>query len=303
MATSEDEGRARIPRPVQAAALALVVLTLLGVVTLAASGGHPNGHGRTSDRQVPTSIQDALVTLLAIAYVLTLAGIVYWFFRHRGEWQPRKRSNWIRNFFLVLILMAVIVPVGYRALSDKGLKERAQKAQQQQRAQNAARQRARNQRPKPLPGRTAEFNWWIAGGVGGLLLLGGVWLVVRRRPLEPLPAGESVADALSEVAAASIEDLRREGDPRRAVIAAYANMERALAEHGLPRRRAEAPFEYLTRILRQLEVSESSVRRLTELFEYAKFSTHEIDVGMKEQAIEAFVALRDELRSGEAVAA
>ena len=38
----------------QAALLALVVLTLLGVVTLAASGGHPNGHGRTSDRQVPS---------------------------------------------------------------------------------------------------------------------------------------------------------------------------------------------------------------------------------------------------------
>ena len=287
----------------QAAGLALIVLTLLGVVTLAASGGHPNGNGRTSDRQVPTSIQDALVTLLAIAWVLTLAGIIYWFFTHRGEWQPRKRSNWIRNFFLTLILMAVIVPFGYRALSDKGLKEKARKAQQQQQAQNAARQRARKSPLKPVPGRTAEFNWWIAGGIGGLFLLGGVWLLVRRRPLAPLSDGESVADALSEVAAASIEDLRREGDPRRAVIAAYANMERVLAQHGLPRRRAEAPFEYLARILRQLEVSEASVRRLTELFEYAKFSTHEIDSGMKEQAIEAFAALRDELQSEEAVAA
>lgn len=287
----------------QAAALALVVLTLLGVVTLAASGGHPNGHGRTSDRQVPTSIQDALVTLLAIGYVLTLAGIIYWFFRHRGEWEPRKRSNWIRNFFFVLILMAVIVPFGYRALSDKGLKEKAQRAQQQQRAQQEAQRRARENRLKPVPGRTAEFNWWIAGGVGGLLLLGGVWLVVRRRPLSPRPEGESIADALSEVATASIDDLRREGDPRRAVIAAYANMERVLAQHGLPRRRAEAPFEYLARILRQLEVSEASVHRLTELFEYAKFSTHEIDAGMKEQAIDAFAALRDELQSEEAVAA
>jgi Domain of unknown function (DUF4129) len=287
---------------VRAAGLGLVVLTLLAVVTLAASGGHPNGHGRTSDRQVPRSIQDALVTLLAIAYLLTLAGLVIWFFRHRGEWEPRKRSNWIRNFFLVLILMAVIIPIGYRALSDRALKERAQRAQQQQ-AQQQAQRRQRDDRLKPVPGRTAEFNWWIAGGVGGLLLIGGVWLVVRRRPLEPLPAGESVADALSDVAAASIDDLRREGDPRRAVIAAYANMERVLAQHGLPRLRAEAPFEYLGRILRQLEVSESSVHRLTELFEYAKFSTHEIDADMKEQAIDAFAALRDELKAEEAVAA
>jgi hypothetical protein len=288
---------------VQAAALALVVLTLLAVVTLAASGGHPNGHGRTSDRQVPTSIQDALVTLLAIGYVLTIVGIAYAFIRYRHEWQPRKRSNWIRNFFLVLLLMAVVIPFGYRALTDKRLKERAQRAQQQQQAQNAARQRARNQRPKPLPGRTADFNWWIAGGVGGLLLIGGVWLLIRRRPLDPIPSGESVADALSEVAAASIDDLRRESDPRRAVIAAYANMERVLAQYGFPRGRAEAPFEFLTRILRQLEVSESSVHRLTELFEYAKFSTHEIDAEMKEQAIDAFAALRDELQVEEAVAA
>jgi hypothetical protein len=288
---------------VQAAALALVVLTLLAVVTLAASGGHPNGHGRTSDREVPTSIQDALITLLAIGYVLTIAGLIYLFFRHRGEWQPRKRSNWIRNFFLVLILMAVIIPIGYRALTDKGLKERAQKAQQQQRAQQEARRRARDERPKPVRGRTAEFNWWIAGAVGGLLLLSGTWLLVRRRPLSPLQTGESVADALSQVAAASIDDLRREGDPRKAVIAAYVNMERVLAQHGLPRLRAEAPFEYLARILRQLEVSESSVHRLTELFEYAKFSTHDIDAEMKEQAIGAFAALRDELRAEEAVAA
>jgi type II secretory pathway pseudopilin PulG len=288
---------------VQAAALALVVLTLLAVVTLAASGGHPNGHGRTSDREVPTSIQDALVTLLAIGYVLTIAGLIYWFFRHRGQWQPRKRSNWIRNFILVLILMAVIVPFGYRALTDQRLKERAQRAQQQQRAQQEAQRRLRDKPLKPVPGRTAEFNWWIAGGVGGLLLIGGAWLLVRRRPLSPLPEGESVAEALSDIAAASIDDLRREGDPRRAVIAAYANMERVLAQHGLPRRRAEAPFEYLGRILRQLEVSESSVHRLTELFEYAKFSTHEIDAGMKDQAIEAFAALRDELQAEEAVAA
>jgi Domain of unknown function (DUF4129) len=293
----------RVPRPVQAGLLALVVLTLLGVVTLAASGGHPTGHGRASDREVPASIQDALITLLAIAYVLTLAGIIYWFIRYRGEWQPRKRTHWIRNFFLVLLLMSVIAPIGYRALSDKGLRERALKAQQRERAQQESRRRLRDERLKPVPGRTAEFNWWIAGGVGGLLVLGGVWLFVRRRPLAPLPADESVADALSEVASASIDDLRGEGDPRRAVIAAYANMERVLAAHGLPRRRAETPFEYLARILRQLEVSESSVQRLTELFEYAKFSSHEIDAGMKEQAIAAFAALRDELQPEEAVAA
>jgi uncharacterized protein DUF4129 len=287
---------------VKAALLGLVVLTLLGVVALAARGGHPTGDGRASDREVPRSLQDGLVTLIAIAYVLAIAGVVYGFVRYKKDWVPR-RSHWLRNFFMALLLMTIIVPIGYRAIVHSPLREQAKRAQKQIQQQENARRRARDKPLKPVPGRSAEFNWSLAFGVGGLLLLGGVWLVLRRRPLAPLPAGGSVADALSDVAAASIDDLRREGDPRKAVIAAYANMERVLASHGLPRRRAEAPFEYFARILRELEVSEGSVHRLTELFEYAKFSPHDVDAEMKEQAIAAFAALRDELQLDQAVAA
>jgi hypothetical protein len=44
-----------------------------------------------------------------------------------------------------------------------------------------------------------------------------------------------------------------------------------------------------------LHVSESSVRSLTELFEYAKFSPHEIDETMKEHAIDSLVAVKEDL--------
>jgi hypothetical protein len=273
------------------------------VVALAARGGHPTGDGRASDREVPRSLQDGLITLIAIVYVLTIAAVVYAFFRYKKDWVPR-RSQWLRNFFLVLVLMAVIVPVGYRALVHSGLAEKAKQAQQRQREQQNGRRRVREKPLKPLPGRTAEFNWSLALGVGGLVVLGGALLLLRtRRPPVRVPGARLLAEELIDVAAASIEDLRNERDPRKAVIAAYANMERVLASHGLPRRRAEAPFEYLARILRELDVSEGSVHALTELFEYAKFSTHEIDAAMKEQAIAAFAALRDELQPDQAVAA
>jgi len=39
------------------------------------------------------------------------------------------------------------------------------------------------------------------------------------------------------------------------------------------------------------------------LFEYAKFSGHEIDDAMKEEAIEALVAIRDDLQREETIAA
>jgi hypothetical protein len=96
----------------------------------------------------------------------------------------------------------------------------------------------------------------------------------------------------------SRDDLRSERDPRRAVIAAYARMERTLASAGFPRSVAEAPLEYLGRILRDLlHTSADAVSKLTALFERAKFSHHEIHAGMKDEAIDALVSVRDELRA------
>lgn len=80
-------------------------------------------------------------------------------------------------------------------------------------------------------------------------------------------------------------------------------MERALDAHGLPRRPADAPLEYLARILRELEVRESAVGTLTRLFEYAKFSRHEIGTEMKDEAIAALVTVRADLVAEERAAA
>jgi hypothetical protein len=291
-----------VPRPVKTALLALGIVSLLAVVALAANGGHPTGDGRASNREVPASLQDSLVTLIAIVYAVTILFVIYVLVRYRQDWVARK-SHWLRNFFIVLVFLAILVPIGYRALVEGGLRAKAKQVQQQrQQQQQSDRRRRADEPPKPVPGRTADFNWALALSLGGLLVVGGVLLIVRRRPLPPRPDGLSLAEELSLVAAESIDDLRRERDPRKAVIAAYANMERVLATHGLPRRRAEAPFEYLARILRELEVREHAVRALTQLFEYAKFSTHEIDTGMKEEAIAAFAAIRDDLQTDEAAA-
>ena len=107
-----------------------------------------------------------------------------------------------------------------------------------------------------------------------------------------------LADVLEE----TIDDLRAEVDPRRAVIGAYARMERALAAAGLPRSPAEAPDEYLRRIFGDLEVSRFATARLTALFSWAKFSGHDVAPEMKQEAIEALEAVREELRAAEILA-
>ena len=78
-------------------------------------------------------------------------------------------------------------------------------------------------------------------------------------------------------------------------MAAYARMEQALGRAGLPRHPAEAPFEYVERALLSLDTSTDSARMLTALFERAKFSHHEPGPEMRDEAIDALLAVRDEL--------
>jgi Domain of unknown function (DUF4129) len=117
----------------------------------------------------------------------------------------------------------------------------------------------------------------------------------RRRGEKPV---DDVADALAAVLDDALADLRADRDPRRAVIAAYARMERLLAAHNVPRHPSEAPFEYLGRVLLELDTSAAAVFELTALFERAKFSQHAIDEEMRDEAIAALAAVRDELRGG-----
>jgi hypothetical protein len=134
--------------------------------------------------------------------------------------------------------------------------------------------------------------------VAVLVLLAGAVLALRARRArvgEPADAGiEALTAALDQ----SLEDLAAESDPRRAVIKAYDRMERALGASGTPRRAAETPLEYLRRALAAVHASQQSIRRLTDLFEQARFSRHTIEEAMKREAIDALSLLRSELDAG-----
>jgi hypothetical protein len=142
----------------------------------------------------------------------------------------------------------------------------------------------------PLDASSAQ---WVALGVGVLL---GVLVLVAlyRHPRRP-PAAQVEDDALERTIAAGIGGLESEQDPRRAVIKAYAGMERVLAGEGLPRRPSETSVEFLRRALTRLKASRSAARRLTSLFERAKFSQHPVDESMRREALGALADLRSEL--------
>jgi hypothetical protein len=288
-------------RTLKAAGLAIGLVGLLVLVAMAARGGHPGTSGHVTTRPVPNSVQDGFITLLAVVYLVVLAAIVVGVFRYKDRWHD-PGSSWLKNFALVLILMAIATGIGYYAITHSHLREQAAKVQRAQTRSGSTQARPRHL--PATPARQAHVEWPLLIGIGGLVLLGGVWMYVRsRRRLAPLFEDHGLEADMVSAIETTIEDLRSERDARRAVIAAYALMEQTLARHGLARRRSEAPLEYLAQILRGLRVRESAVRTLTHLFEYAKFSGHEIDGTMKEDAIDALLAIRDDLQRDEAVAA
>ena len=73
-----------------------------------------------------------------------------------------------------------------------------------------------------------------------------------------------------------------------------------LAAYGLPRDPPRRRSSTSRRMLAELSVAAPAARRLTTLFERAKFSQHEVGPEMKEEAIDALETVRDELRAARA---
>lgn len=133
-----------------------------------------------------------------------------------------------------------------------------------------------------------------------ILVVGGAWMFGERKRRELDDAegrlDDEERDALAGLLDVAIDDLRNDPDPRRAVIRAWGGLGTAFASIGLPREDAEAPFPYLERVLSTLETSGPAAQRLTSTFERAMFSSHSIDRSMQDEAVDALVAVRDELR-------
>jgi hypothetical protein len=133
-----------------------------------------------------------------------------------------------------------------------------------------------------------------AAGLVGLLLAMAVAVGLRAsrsRGEADVARGGPVEAVLDE----AIAELVSGPGARRAVIGAYVRMERALAARALAHRASEAPREYLARARAAIDGAGESAARLTELFEEAKFSPHEISEPMRQEALAALRDLRREL--------
>jgi len=272
--------------------LAGALLGLVVLVAVASRAHSPAGGGATHGVDSSLIWEFVLIGIVALL-VLSVPVTVWVVVTTRLGWasRTRNRKRLLYTGLCVAIFLIALVVAAERRYADHGHGTTT---------------------PKPLaqlptgvvrprgPAKKVPFDWLPAIVV--LSVAGGgavaIAYILFRKPHRRAPTRAELAASLSAVLDDSLDDLVAETDPRRAVIAAYARMERTLAGAGLPRADAETPLEYLARVLRELlHTSADAVSRLTSLFERAKFSPHEIDRGMKNQAIDALVAVRDELRA------
>jgi 4-amino-4-deoxy-L-arabinose transferase-like glycosyltransferase len=282
-------------RAARALVPALVVLGLVGVVAVASNGSIPTGTSET--RRPADQLLDSFFSLML--FLLVVAAVVtVWAFTQREQIareaaRVRRQRLGLFGLSVIFLVFTTITyfrmrgwdPPDFRVdLGQLGGTEDAPTADEVY---------------KPGPQTyDPEFTWTPIVVVVGLAAIAvAAWYFAARRDRVQLTPEQAAAGALAAVLDDTLDDLRAEKDPRRAVIAAYARLERTLAAHRLGRHPSEAPGEYLARILPELELERGSVRRLTELFTRAKFSPHAIDAAMKEDAIDALTTVRDELRA------
>jgi hypothetical protein len=280
--------------------LALVVTALLVVVAIAAHG-KPLGSGGSSNSGLPLSFWSFLFTTLVIVEILlfVVAVVALFVFRRERTERVRPKRSTARTLAILIggvaLLSFVMRHIDLHHLLHSNRPKPGALTTPTLTGQNG----------KPLSRHQhVQFRWEELVVVLGLLLGIAVLAAATRSHLgggrgPRRAAPELLAAALDE----SLDDLRADPDLRRAIIAAYARMETALGAAGLPRDPAEAPFEYVERALLTLDTSAEAVRRLTDLFVWARFSQHEPEPSMRDDAVDALVAVRDELRASELVPA
>jgi hypothetical protein len=265
-------------------------VTALLVVAGIASHGRPLRPGFGAGPSA--TFFDYVATTSLLVAILVVAAFLYAVRTERaGRKKPRSRMNIVS--LLLMIAASVIVAI---AIANSRFEKRLRHVERN--VQATATPQAHRSDPTSTKGknlRNARIRWDEIAVV--LVLLGGIGVYLYmtrdgRRGLRPL---QRRRDAVSRALDDSIDDLRHDPNIRRAIVAAYARMESALAQAGVPRAPAEAPYEYLERSLLELDAGADAARRLTDLFQRAKFSNHEPAESMRDEAIDALIAVRDDL--------
>ena len=139
---------------------------------------------------------------------------------------------------------------------------------------------------------------WAAVAVAGLLLVAVAVLTWRLlgAPSRRLRVARSPLAELESVLDDAVQDAGAALDPRRAVLVAWLRVEQLLADHDAGRHPFEAPFEFAARAAARVGLGGGAMERLAGLYEWARFSVHDVTEEMRRETLEGLAQVRERLR-------
>ena len=155
--------------------------------------------------------------------------------------------------------------------------------------------------PKIIPGHAATASagqaWPLITGMAIAILVVVALAVLsrRRRPVRTSSARQRRAATLLASLTAGSDALGAGGEPRAAIIACYAAMERGFAAAGSAPALADTPAEVLVRATRAGLVRPGPAEALTGLFRQARYSTNPMTGADSLLAADALAQMRSDL--------
>ncbi|WP_212827504.1 DUF4129 domain-containing protein [Catellatospora sp. TT07R-123] len=172
--------------------------------------------------------------------------------------------------------------------------------------------------PAPTPSASEQpvadsgTGWVGLVAVGVLLAIGAVVLVVllgaaarsttrfrrraiRERPPVKLAQATAEADVMAALDAGLLDLDDDAADPRTAVIACWVRLEQAAAAAGVARLPGDTATDLVVRMLVGRRLSSDVLNGFADVYRRARFATHRVDGGMREQARSSLRRLRAEL--------
>jgi hypothetical protein len=307
-------------------ARAVAVIALLFVTAWALRGYLP-GSERVADRERPTGSTAALVVDVALVSIsVAIIGFaIITRLRYRRERRPvpgslpegrgsMGRPTWRFSLIALAVIIAWLLLV--MMLSRLGVQAPGDQSPAGSPVTNSGTAPPTTTNPSPRqPDSPQNPGPNVVGYLIPPMLILMTLIVVgtavvsrRQRRADPwsadgeppeAPARPGTAESLAraaEVGLAEIGDLTRE--PREAIIACYAAMERELTHvPGAAPLDCDTPAEVLARAVDRHALHAASATQLVELFEEARFSPHVMNEGHRDTAVEALRLVLAELRS------
>jgi len=127
-----------------------------------------------------------------------------------------------------------------------------------------------------------------------VLIITVIIFIVKNYRIEK-PKEEITRREIREYFEEAIYQVKIGKDVRGAILSAYLEMEKLMKAHGVEDKKYYTPREFKEFAIEQLNIREEPVERLTNLFELARYSRHEMNEEHRKEALNALEEIRNDI--------